>query len=99
MKKIIVLALVSLFSTSLLANAMLSVDTTIVEGYAVIEATNVSGVNLECDYTVNWRTSLLDFHRSWGTVKIEDTKTEMIVIEDPKLPIVKATAHFKCHAI
>lgn len=96
----LIIAIAALFSSSVFANSMLTIDTSLVDGTAVIQATNVSGVDLECKYTVNWRTSWLDLHKSWGTVKIENTKTAWIVIEDSRgLPVTKATPHFDCNEL
>lgn len=95
-----IIAIAALYSTSLFANSVLSVDVSLVDGAAVIRALNTSGVDLKCDYKVNWRTSLLDLHRSWGTVTISEGKTAWIVIEDEKgLPVTKATPKFECSEI
>lgn len=95
MKKVLVLGF--FFSASLYANAMLTIETKLEAGKAVVTATNTSGVNLECNYKINWRTSLLDRHVSWGSAVIAADDSVSILVEDTRgLPVRKATPHFEC---
>lgn len=95
MKKLLVLAFI--FSTQAFAGSMLSIETKLEEGKAVITATNTSGMDLECDYKINWRTSLTDYRVSWGTTTIAADKSVSILVEDSRgLPVRKATPHFEC---
>ena len=95
MKKVLVLGF--FFSASLYANTMLTIETKLQDGKAIVTATNTSGMNLECDYKINWRTSLVDRHVSWGTTTIAADSSVSILVEDSLgLPVRKATPHFEC---
>ena len=95
MKSLLTLGLI--FSSSVFANSLLTIETKLQAGKAVVTATNTSGMNLECDYKINWRTSLVDRHVSWGTTTIAADSSVSILVEDTRgLPVVKATPHFQC---
>lgn len=84
-------------SASVFANTVLTIDTTIDEGRAAVVATNLSGVDLICDYKIKWSTSLLGNHLSWGSVGIPAAESVTVLIEDMRgLSIKKVTPQFNC---
>ena len=92
-----VLATALLFSSVAFANTVLTIETKYENGKALITATNVSGIDLDCKYNVKWRTSFLDHRVSWGSVLLPNTESVTVIVEDEHgRAVKKATPNFAC---